>query len=109
MLAPPWRSPIVRNTVSNRWKRAQSPHTRVIASRYCPVFYINLISRTHTPPYRKRKKNSRADRKRTDPGELGRLGRLGRITHARWGGGVDTAFFFFCVFGALRTRFRLPP
>ena len=35
MLAPPWRSPILRNTVRSRWKRAQSPHTLVIASRYC--------------------------------------------------------------------------
>ena len=34
MLAPPWRSPTLRNTVRSRWKRAQSPHTLVIASRY---------------------------------------------------------------------------
>ena len=35
MLTPPWRSPILRNTVRSRWKRVQSPHTLVIASRYC--------------------------------------------------------------------------
>lgn len=38
MPTPPWRSPILRNTVSSRWKRVQSPHTRVIASRYCHFF-----------------------------------------------------------------------
>jgi hypothetical protein len=38
MLTPPWRSPILRNTESSRWKRVQSPHTRVIASRYCHCF-----------------------------------------------------------------------
>ncbi len=34
MLAPPWRSPILRSTARSRWKRVQSPHTLVIASRY---------------------------------------------------------------------------
>lgn len=34
MLTPPWRSPTLRNMVRSRWKRPQSPHTLVIASRY---------------------------------------------------------------------------
>ena len=38
MLTPPWRSPILRSTVRSRWKRAQSPHTLVITSRYYEGF-----------------------------------------------------------------------
>ena len=53
MLAPPWRSPIRRNTVRSRWKRAQSPHTLVIASRYCT--YTHTQNKVSARGKRKRK------------------------------------------------------
>lgn len=35
MVAPPCRSPIFRNTARSCWNKAQSPHARVMASKYC--------------------------------------------------------------------------